>query len=400
MMIFALFFSYYFVFQVVTPIEQSFQHLANAPTSFNLIRFTMEMSKLAKELPFEEAKAGLIKSMTNILHDEKFEKIRGDEAMLKLLELLAKCSTKIGGTEVYNQAYGIGLFNKYKEFYFQWAHECGKMKAVSEFRTVFHLARSQLYFQMPPTSIESDFEKIFQQYFGKLSMHHCLERTETLNKLFAGCSIEEIASAENNMSFGNSRKLSGKSVNVRSNHRVLEVARETMNSSDISPNKNTSSVLLDGSPSTIWPPSDSLELPRSIQMRKCERESVKADTFSMSGQSFDDRSFAKSKGMIAQNLAISTTVGSQKDILHREPVKGNSVLEASTCSTPKKDTSIVDFGTYIKNQVHQTSSTMRNSRRRKLAATVTSTESPMKQPRMTTGIFSDRASTIFGGTKH
>ncbi|CAA93750.1 uncharacterized protein CELE_F31F6.3 [Caenorhabditis elegans] len=235
-------------------IEQYFQHLACAPTSLNLIWFTVEMSELAKELPSKEAKTGLIKSIAHILHDEKFEKIRGDEAMLNLFEMLAKCSTKIGGAEVYKQAYGLDLFNYYKEFYFQWAHECGKIKSVSQFRTVFFLARSQLFYHLSPISIEKDFENIFQQYFGKLSMHHCLERTETLNKLFAGCSVEEFASAENVMSFGNSRELSGRSVDVRPNHRVLEVARGTMmSSSEISPNKSDSSVLLNKSPPTNSP---------------------------------------------------------------------------------------------------------------------------------------------------
>ncbi|CAA93748.2 Protein kinase domain-containing protein [Caenorhabditis elegans] len=352
-------------------IEQSFQHLACAPTSLNLIWFTVQMGELAKKLPFKEAKTGLIKSIAHILHDEKFEKIRGDEAMLNLFEMLAKCSTKIGGAEVYKQAYGLDLFNYYKEFYFQWAHECGKMKSVSQFRTVFHLARCKLGNRMSPTLIEKDFEKIFQQYFGMLSMQRVLGRTGTLDQLFAKCSFEELMPAENVRSLGTPVELSGGSVTVLPHRRVLEVIRETMSSSDILPNKSESSILLDGSPSTIWSacPNDSLELLRARRLKKCELQSTVNDvvlskyteSFSMSGQPFNDRSSAKSKGMFAQNLAISTTVDSQKDILHRGAVRGNSVLEASTCSTPKEEISFVDVSTYMKNQQHQDSATMPNA---------------------------------------
>ncbi|CAA93749.1 uncharacterized protein CELE_F31F6.2 [Caenorhabditis elegans] len=298
---------------MVTPIEQSFQHLADEPTSLNLIRFTAEMIEMTTELPFKKMQAGLIKSIAHILHDEKFEKIRGPQAMLKLM-MLAYYTTKVGVPEVDNHTYGLDMFNDYKQFFFQWAHGCGKKKAVSEFRTVFHLALSNLYYQMSPTLIVKDFEKIFQQYFGQLPMISGLER-KALDKLFGRGMIEKFAWAENVMSFGNSRELSGRTVAVRPDHRILEVARGTMiSSSYISPNKSGSSVLLNESPPTNSP--------------------------------------------------------------------------------------IVKFGTYPKFQLQDVSSSMLNARRRQLTATVTSAESPMKQPRMATGNFNDRASTSSGGPKN
>uniref|UniRef100_A0A1I7V4W4 Protein kinase domain-containing protein n=1 Tax=Caenorhabditis tropicalis TaxID=1561998 RepID=A0A1I7V4W4_9PELO len=150
----------------MSDISQAFKQLEQNPIPEALESFTTQIETLSKMLSRDAMKTGLIGNIGRILKEQKFDRIRKDEAMLRLYKILIAYSDNLKGSGIFKELLKKGHFNNSLKFYLLWAEECGKEKLFDEFKKVLCLAREALSARTDMAVIEAGFRDLVDEYFN------------------------------------------------------------------------------------------------------------------------------------------------------------------------------------------------------------------------------------------
>ncbi|CAI5437799.1 unnamed protein product [Caenorhabditis angaria] len=145
--------------------DVAFKFLLENPTMEVFIGFATQVEMMASRIPSDEMKSNILKVFTSILSDRKFHEIRVNEEVLRIYNLLAGCSQRLGATGVYEQIEKKGYFEKSLKFHLQWAEQYGKANNLEKFKHVLDLARDRLKSTMANNKIEAGFRDLADSYF-------------------------------------------------------------------------------------------------------------------------------------------------------------------------------------------------------------------------------------------
>ncbi|WKY10311.1 hypothetical protein Q1695_002563 [Nippostrongylus brasiliensis] len=102
--------------------------------------------------------------------------LAGEEDMLRLYNIVAKHSKKLGAPKIFEKVDEQGHFEKSLKFHMMWAETCGRCGDLNQFSRVFSLAKSRLT-TMSIIELETGFREVANQFFPDADLFNDCEET-------------------------------------------------------------------------------------------------------------------------------------------------------------------------------------------------------------------------------
>ncbi|CAI5444667.1 unnamed protein product [Caenorhabditis angaria] len=160
--------------------EIAFNHFSKYPTLEVFLGFVTQVEMMALRLPANELKSDVIEAMTKIRSDKIFDRIRVNEAILRLYNVLGNVSQRLRITGIYEQIDKEGHFETSLKFHLQWAEGYGKDNKLEKFKYVLDLARERLKTKMTKKKIEAGFRDLVDSYFKDEADYLFLDPDDTM----------------------------------------------------------------------------------------------------------------------------------------------------------------------------------------------------------------------------